>query len=199
MTIDICAVVEWVPRDIAPARALGEGPYVIVAAASERTLEERLATRLSLLRALGPSGCLPVRFGPAVADDDAAVAWLRDRRSDIARALARAAGRVEFDLHLGVDAAAPASIDGDGPGARYLRELAVRHAAPSPDALGRALEACRELPGVAETEVVADAGFIAFLASDPRAFARAARAVEIEGARWSGPWAPFTFAARWLA
>lgn len=200
MSVEICAVVDRVPGDLAPARALGTGPYVVVTDASDGAIEERLASRLALFGALRKTSCLPFRLGSVVADDEAALSWLGERRVVIDQALTRAAARVEFDLHLspasGKDA--PARQQADGPGTRHLRSLAARYAQLSADQSRRALDACRDLPAVEETAVVAEDGFIAFLVADANAFAHAARAIRLDGARWSGPWPAFTFAARWL-
>jgi len=198
VSVEICAVVDRVPAGFAGARALGPGPHVIVADAADGALEQRLASRLALFQTLREVSCLPFRLGSVVADDGAALSWLAEHRSVIDLALTRAAARVEFDLHLPSPAVDDAATGEDGPGTRHLRSLAARYARLSADDAARALAACRDLPAVEETAVVAEDGFIAFLVSDAKAFAGAAREVHLDGARWSGPWPAFTFAARWL-
>ncbi|OLC54142.1 MAG: hypothetical protein AUH85_12470 [Chloroflexi bacterium 13_1_40CM_4_68_4] len=200
MSVEICAVVDRVPADLAPARAVGTGPYVVVIdASSDDALEERLASRLALFGALRTVACLPFRLGSVVADDEAALLWLVERREVIEQALARAAARVEFDLHLSTTSDGDAhATEAEGPGTRHLRSLAANYARLSADQSRRALDACRDLPAVDETAVVAEDGFIAFLVADASAFARATSTVRLDGARWSGPWPAFTFAARWL-
>jgi hypothetical protein len=196
--VEICAVIDRVGASIAPARALGRGPYVVVADVTDAPVEARLASRLALLRSLRDVACLPFRFGSILPDDAAALTWLEERREAIEGALARAASRCEFDLHRAVSRES-APPRGDGPGARHLRALASRYGGLGEEDSRRALETCRGLPGVEETVVAAEDGFIAFLVSDAGAFARAARALPLSGARWSGPWPAFTFAARWIA
>ena len=199
MSVEICAVVDRIGMDLAPARAVGDGPYVVVADATEAGVAERIASRVAVLRALQGTACLPFRLGSAVDDDAAAGEWLSRHRPAVEAALARAAGRAEFDLHLVPAPDTPLGPAGDGPGTRHLRQLAARYAALSEERAGRVLAACDALPGVVETAVVAEGGFIAFLVSDVTAFADAVRSLPLAGARWSGPWPAFTFAERWLA
>ena len=197
MSIEICAVVDRVPGDVAPARVLGDGPYVVVAE-SGGALEDRIAARVGVFRVLRDAACVPFRLGATVDDDAAALRWLEERRAAVDDALARVTRRVEFDLHL--PSASAGAVDGEylGPGTRHLRELASRYARLSERAVQVALEACRNLPAVDDTAVAEDDGFIAFLVSDSASFARATRSVRLTGARWSGPWPAFTFASRWL-
>jgi hypothetical protein len=79
-----------------------------------------------------------------------------------------------------------------------MRDVASRHRALTKGQVDAALAACRHLPAVEDTTVSSDAGFIAFLVADPTAFQAAASSLSLEGARWSGPWPAFSFAARWL-
>jgi hypothetical protein len=180
--VELCAVVDRVAAATDATRALGDGPYVIVSNSTEGTLEQRIASRLALLRSLGGAACLPLRFGATVADDAAALGWLDDHRDALRAALLRVAGRCEFDLHLARRSDGAVAGEG-GPGTRHLRALAARYATLSDADAQRALAACDRLPGVDETAVVADASFIAFLVHDATAFARAARGVAIDGAR----------------
>ena len=214
MSVEIAAIVDRVPRALPTAvRAIADGPYLLVedAAGGRAPSAERLLARHALIDAASREvACLPCRYGGTLPDDAAALAWLAERRERVSGALARVKGRSEVDLRLrpaGPPRADP-SLAGDGPGARYLREVAARYAVVDRALLeGIAERARAAVGGAADLIVDADGGHVAFLLArdEVAAFLATARASGIDrtlpdgvAARWSGPWPAYTFAAAWL-
>lgn len=191
-------------------RAIGAGPYLLVddAPVGHPTPDELLARHRLLAELARDRACLPCRYGDALPDDGAALAWLEARRSRVTDALERVSGRCELDLRLR-PTAPPARLRGDGgPGTRYLRGVALRHAVVDRELLERVAERARDaLPG-ATVLVDRDGGSVALLvaSADAPAALREARASGVDAAlpqgvsaRWTGPWPAYTFAAAWLA
>lgn len=203
------AIVDAVPSLVragtAHARGVGDGPYVVAAERSQApspSLEELRAHHGVVLAAAREVACLPCRFGETFVDEAAALDWIARRREALASALERVRDRWEFDLRLPDDAAPPV-LDAQRPGAgtRYLERLRERYGARDASRLERAANAVRRTGLVTEVEVDAAAGSLAFLVArnDAAEFAARVRGwVPVAGARWSGPWPAYSFAAAWV-
>lgn len=206
----LVAIVDRVEPSATPSlRVIGDGPFLLVddAAATQPSPEDLLARHRLLATLSRDRACLPCRYGDSVPDDGAALAWLDERRPRVLAALARVSGRCELDLHLRPAAQAVATGEG-GPGTRYLRGVAARHALVEPALLERVAGQLRDALPSATVLADGDAGCVAILveAIDAAASVREARSRGIEAflpvgvtARWSGPWPAYTFAAAWLA
>jgi hypothetical protein len=187
---------------------LGGGPYLLgdeAAAAPPLAMPSLHRHHQVAVAASRVVACLPCRFGAGFRDESAALDWLEERRSVLQTALARVEGHVEYDLR---DAVAPPTDPPEatgrtGPGTMYLEQLRARQASRDPAAIRAIAESASRHLGtrVADVAIEPSSGIVAFLVrrEHTRAFADAARSwLPHPGARWSGPWPAYTFAAAWI-
>jgi hypothetical protein len=155
--------------------------------------------------------CLPVRFGTAFANVDAARASLDDRAETLHAALARVSGKSEIALTLlwREPSAAVATLPAEGPGRRYLEgrraEFAAREgrrtrAEALVERLIAELAIDRHLVWHETCTSASVAVSLAVLVPTERALERKADVARIASGFGdvisvvNGPWPPYTFA-----
>jgi hypothetical protein len=192
-------------------RLLEEGPLGIWVAegALDRPGLEAIAAHDAVVRAaLRSATPVPVRFGTAFDDEQAARASLREREAELMESLERVAGRVEMGLRVEWDTPMTATSGVPRSGRDYLlarrSELDARaRLRLEADALLDQVEACVAPKGsLSVRKLVPEVGVAGLLAHLVHRQETASFRAQVEVARrqlphavlrLSGPWAPYSF------
>jgi hypothetical protein len=197
----------------APLRAIGDGELFAIVSDHEaievEVGEEDLWTHEAVLEALMRAATvLPLRFGSVLADDEAVLATLHERRHELGAALERVAGSVELGVRALVpEPAAPAESEpaepvggAGGPGTAYMQARLERRRRAA-DLGARIHEPLAELARESVPRAGRAGGSfnVAYLVVRGQVGEFAARverlAAEIEDATvvCTGPWPPYSF------